>query len=399
MTATRLAKIATIAAAVALWTVAAWLLWRTAVPGDLRLPRLDPARVFGPRLLRRADAYQRFYDVEWIVATLARVGVLVLLARRLPPLAPRLGLGRVNAGIVLGVVSVVAVAAAGLPFHVADEWWARRHGISRLGVDEWLLGPWGGMLGTVVVATIALATVLGLAGVLGRRWWVAAVPAFAALAVVILLVVPYLASFGASPLRPGRLDATVHRLARAERTAPPAVFVYPAHERTRTANAFAVGVGPGERIILWDTLLRFRFPEVRFVVAHELAHVARSHVWKGLGWFLLLLTPAAAVVAAVTEPRGGLRNPATVPLALLAAALLQLALLPVQSAISRRYETEADWTALRATDDVDAARRLFVGFARTSLGRPEPPEWKQLLLGDHPSLLDRVELAEAAIRR
>jgi STE24 endopeptidase len=88
-----------------------------------------------------------------------------------------------------------------------------------------------------------------------------------------------------------------------------------------------------------------------------------------------------------------------VPLALLAAALLQLALLPVQSAISRRYETEADWTALRATHDADAARRLFVGFAHTGLSRPDPPEWKQLLLGDHPSLLDRAELAQAAARR
>src|SRR5256885_2522704 len=112
MTATRMVRIATIAAAVALWMVAAWLLWRTSVPGDLRLPHLDPDRVFGARLVRRADAYGRFYDVTWILATLARVGVLVVLVRRLPPLAPRLDLGRVNAGIVLGVVTVVAVAAA-----------------------------------------------------------------------------------------------------------------------------------------------------------------------------------------------------------------------------------------------------------------------------------------------
>src|SRR3954470_13212668 len=89
MTATRMLKIATIAAALALWTVAAWLLWRTHVPGGLRLPHLDAAQVFGPRLVRRAGSFGRFYDVLWILATVARVGVLVLLARRLPRLPPR----------------------------------------------------------------------------------------------------------------------------------------------------------------------------------------------------------------------------------------------------------------------------------------------------------------------
>ena len=42
-----------------------------------------------------------------------------------------------------------------------------------------------------------------------------------------------------------------------------------------------------------------------------------------------------------------------------------------------------------------AARGLFVGFVRTSLQDPSPPEWVHVLLDDHPTALQRVEMARA----
>jgi Zn-dependent protease with chaperone function len=89
-----------------------------------------------------------------------------------------------------------------------------------------------------------------------------------------------------------------------------------------------------------------------------------------------------------------------VPLALLVIALAQLVVLPVQNAIARRYEREADWIGLNATRDPAAARGLFVGFVRTSLQDPSPPGWVHIMLDDHPTPLQRVELARAfALRR
>jgi STE24 endopeptidase len=73
----------------------------------------------------------------------------------------------------------------------------------------------------------------------------------------------------------------------------------------------------------------------------------------------------------------------------------QLLALPLQNAITRRYEAEADWVALTATRDPRAARGLFRGFARTSLSNPNPPTWAYILFYDHPSELARIEQAEA----
>jgi len=88
-----------------------------------------------------------------------------------------------------------------------------------------------------------------------------------------------------------------------------------------------------------------------------------------------------------------------VPLALLVVAAIQLSLAPAESWISRGMEAEADWKALQTTRDPSAARGLFVGFGKTSLANPDPPLWAHVLLDSHPTLAQRVAMADAWARR
>jgi STE24 endopeptidase len=157
------------------------------------------------------------------------------------------------------------------------------------------------------------------------------------------------------------------------------------------------GLGPTRRVVFYDTILdgRFRDSELASVAAHELAHVARRHVWKGVAWFGLLAVPGLALVAWATERRGGLRDPALVPLGLLVALAVSLVTLPVQNAVSRRYEAEADWIALRATGDPDASIGLDRRLALSSLGDPDPPGWARIVLSTHPPAVARIAMAEA----
>jgi STE24 endopeptidase len=92
-------------------------------------------------------------------------------------------------------------------------------------------------------------------------------------------------------------------------------------------------------------------------------------------------------------------RPAAIPLALLVAAVVQLALAPAQGVVSRRAESEADWKALQTTRNPQAARGLFREFADTSLGDPSPPTWAYVLLQSHPTLAQRVAMADAWARR
>src|SRR5215212_3511574 len=116
MTATRI-RLATlaVAAAATVWAVAAALLWRTKVPGDLPLPSLDARGVFGADAVRAGARFDRFFEIEAVVATVVTLAVLVVVVRRGPQVVRSLRLGRVNAGIVAAVVIAVVLWAVSLP--------------------------------------------------------------------------------------------------------------------------------------------------------------------------------------------------------------------------------------------------------------------------------------------
>jgi len=369
------------------------LLWRTTVPTGLRLPHLDERATFGAGLVREARRYERFLDWDWVLGTIAALGAYVLMVRRGRLLAPRLRLGNVNAGIVVGIVTFTAVWAATLPFALAAVWWERRHGISRESYSAAIATEWGRLIGTTLIVVVVLAMVLALARRLGRKWWVVAGPAIAALVLVLQLLAPFVASIGTHPVRSRALAAQIRTLERREDAGRPPVRIEDVSGRTTAANAFAVGIGPTERVVIWNTLLDGRFSpnEVRFVIGHELGHLARNHIVRGVAWFALLVLP----VLLVTAYSADVRRPGAVPRALLVIAVAQLALLPLRNAISRRYEREADWIGLNGTRDSAAASGLFKEFVATSLQDPSPPAWVHVLLDDHPTPLQRVEMAEA----
>jgi STE24 endopeptidase len=70
-------------------------------------------------------------------------------------------------------------------------------------------------------------------------------------------------------------------------------------------------------------------------------------------------------------------------------------LTPLGNVVSRRYEAEADWSALRATHDPAAAIELFRKFTAYDLVQPEPPGWSYVMLDNHPTVVQRIAMARA----
>ena len=139
-----------IVAAAGLWVVAAALLWRTSVPGDLNLAHMDPRDFFSTRHLERSESYQRGLRALWIGATLVQLAVLVVAVR----LAPRTGWRGIAGGVALGALTLVAVWLAGLPFVLAAQWWRRRYGISRSDYSTILVDPWLAEIGSLAARDI-----------------------------------------------------------------------------------------------------------------------------------------------------------------------------------------------------------------------------------------------------
>ena len=397
--AARLALVAlTLALATTLWIWAAHGLWdsSSAVPASLHLPHVEASRFFGASFLERSSSFERFLYIDGLLGWVTLLVVLGLYAWWGDRLMRESAAGRVGTGILLGMLGFAIVWIAEIPFGLAAVWWERRHGISHQGYFEWLIGSFFELGPTFLFVSLALAVAMGLAGVLRRWWWAVAVPIFAGLALLSTFVSPYLIP-GTEPLRDPRLVADARALERSEGVDGARLRVQDVHRQTAAPNAEATGFGPTRTVILWDTLLdkRFSDAEVRVVLAHEIGHLAHDDALKGVGWLVLFLIPATALIAYVTRGRGGMARPEAVPVALFVLVALQLLFTPFSSAVSRRVEASADWAALNATREPAVKKELMHDLATASLSDPEPPGWTQLLYGSHPTTMQRIAMAQA----
>lgn len=383
-----------LAAAAAVWCACAWLLVRTSVPA-LDLSGVDAREYFSARTLHRAESYSRGLELLWLVGTLVMLLVLAVLARRLPRTVRSIGLGRIGSAVIVGMVLLVALWFAALPFSLTELWWQHHWGLGPFDIVAWLDGQWAS-LGPAAVS--ALATIVLLVGLAGRfrRWWLVATPVVVVIAAVFALVSGWLAAVAGHPLHSAQLAADVRRLAQIEHVGGTPVRVQDVSRWTDQANAYTVGFGPSTHVVLWDTLLDGRFTrgEEDVVIAHELGHVRSRHILKGIGWAALIVLPTLWLVGLATRRRGGVGDPANLPFVLLALAVLGLLTAPLQNIVSRRYEAEADWRSLNATQDAAATKQLFQTFARTSLENPSPPLWDYLLLENHPTLAQRIAIVD-----
>jgi Zn-dependent protease with chaperone function len=399
MTATRIGRPATLLLLGAGWIVAALLLLRTTVP-HLDLDGLDVHRYFSAAELARAHRYERFVRINWVLGLAVELAVLVLLVRRAPRMVRGMELGPVSAGIVVGMVTLVTLYAVQLPFGFVDQWWAERHGLATNDYLSWLIAPWAEISALAVYAMATIAIVMGLARWLGERWWIAAAPLFIVIVGSFALLFGWLSVVDTKPVPAGLRD-DVAALERTEHVTGTPVRVDTVSDYTSQVNAFTAGFGPSTRVVLWDTLLDGRFSdrEVRAVIAHELGHVRHHHVLKGLAWFALLAFPLTWAIARATRSRGGMGSPAAVPVAVLTVVVFGVVTAPLQNVVSRRYEAEADWAALAATRDPAAVRDAFRQFTETSLAEPNPPTWDYLFLETHPTIAQRIAMAEAWRKR
>jgi STE24 endopeptidase len=397
MTATRLAKAATLVALAGGWAIAAWFLWQTSVPGNLHLPHVDVHDEFSASILHRSARYDGFLRWEWVVATIVQLGVLIGLTGFGPRIARAFELGRVGKGVMVGAVTTLVLWGAGLPFSLVSLWWGRRYGIEKQSYWEWALGQWPGLVGQVVGLTIALTILLLLAGRFRERWWLVAGPVFVAIGMVLVLVLPYAETIGTRPMHKTPLAAQIRQLARKEGVGSTPVRIERVGGETEAANAMATGIGPSARVFIWDTFLDGRFTprEIKVVAAHEFGHVAHRHIWKGIGWSALITIPGFLLMAVLTRRRGGMERPEVVPFALLVLAIFGLAVTPFGNAVSRRYEAESDWTALQTTRDPDPAESMFKKFTVYDLVQPNPPGWSYVWIDNHPTVAQRVAMARA----
>jgi len=170
---------------------------------------------------------------------------------------------------------------------------------------------------------------------------------------------------------------------------------------TKKPNAFFTGILGNRKIFLTDNLLNnFSDNEIKFVLAHEIAHDKLHHipVMLALGIFsaaaFLFLYRLIFHGISFVNSRGSFSDPSSLAFIILLFFLLTLIAMPLQNTISRKMEADADRIALELTNDPDSMRSAIAKLSQMNKSDPNPPEWIEFIFYSHPSAQSRIEMAE-----
>jgi STE24 endopeptidase len=344
--------------------------------------------------VERASRYHR--PLYFVLAARVLLGVAVysLLTWGWIAGALRDGLGGLgwagSAAAWAGAVATLA-AAARLPLAAWSELaHERRWGFSRETARSWAVDRAKGLAIALLLTAAVWVAAVGLARALPSWWWLPAAGALALLTVFLSFIAPVVLEplFNRfEPLADERLAASLRTLSAAAGVPVRDVLVSDASRRTTKTNAYVSGLGATRRVVLWDTLLAANDErEVQLVVAHELGHRRERHAAK----LTALVVAGGAVGVAVLRAVLGAPQPQDLPSAVLLFTALELAGLPVVSAISRSFERVADRWSLELTHDLDAFERAHLRLARDNLSDLAPPRLAYLLLFTHPTPPERL---------
>ncbi|MDY6911124.1 MAG: M48 family metalloprotease [Chloroflexota bacterium] len=153
-------------------------------------------------------------------------------------------------------------------------------------------------------------------------------------------------------------------------------------------------------VYLSDNMIEdFSLPELQFVIAHELAHLARRNrlraaVARLAVVFCILACTLALLNRLAPDARSVLQAAHAAPVLLLVAWLADFILSPVLLADSRRCERRANAAALEMTNNPAAMISAMNKLARSNLASGRPGWLQKLLFTTHPSLCEVVSQAQ-----
>ncbi|QPV61922.1 M48 family metallopeptidase [Halosimplex litoreum] len=322
-----------------------------------------------------------------------------------------LGFGTVPSGVVFFLGVVVALQVSALPFDffdtfVVEEIFGFNEGSPGLWLRDKVVGLAVALGFTAAIAAAVMWVVQSFPGL----WWLGAWALFVALSLSMMVIYPRVIAplfNDFEPVEDGALhDAVTDVFDRAGFECSQ-IYVMDASRRSGHSNAYFVGFGATKRVVLFDTLVeQMETEELQGVLAHELAHWKKAHIWKRVGasalqMGVLLFVAYQLVTGPWLYDMFGLATGAGKPVyagLLLAALVLQpLSRLtsPLENRLSLAHEREADAFAVEVMGDGEPMVGALTRLASENLSNPFPHPLYETFHYTHPPIPERVR----AIRR
>ncbi len=300
----------------------------------------------------------------------------------------------------------IVMAVLSFPITVYEGFFRERaYGLMNQSFGGWFADQGKALLIGILFGGLMVVALFGIVRKLPRSW-----PVWGAIVSVVFTV--FVALIGPVFLAPmfndykklsdAKVRDPILSLARANGIPATEVYQVDASRQSKRISANVSGMFGTERITLNDNLLNRCTPEeVMAVMGHEMGHYVLNHVYKFIGYAILIAAVLFACLrwaldwslARWGEQWGirGIGDVAVLPLAALIFAVFFFLFTPVGNTMTRVEEYEADIFGLNAARQPDAEAEVALKLGEYRKLDPSPIE--EFIFYDHPSGRTRIRSA------
>ena len=375
------------------------------------VPRVFQGMVDKEKFSRTA-AYTADSTKFGIVARLFDHAILlvILLSGILPWLVEIINtwhIGFIGGGLVFFAVLAMIADLLDIPFSLYSTFVIEdRYGFNTRTITLWFSDWIKGMAISCILGGIVIFFLLALIYYLKNTWWFFAWIIISVFELLIMWLYPVLIAplFNKFELITNKeLANKIGTLMGKAGLAVKGVFQMDAGKRSKHTNAYFTGIGRTKRIVLFDTLLASHpDEEILSVLAHETGHWMKKHTIKQLILLEILSLIGLFIVAKlldwhfIYQTFGFKEQLGYVGLLLVPIVLSPLGyfLRPIGSAISRKYERDADDVAVTLMGTAGPMKDTLIRLSADNLANLVPHPIFSWFNYSHPPPVERIERLE-----
>lgn len=310
--------------------------------------------------------------------------------------------------ILFAVLLYTAGELIGIPFSLYGAFRIEaRHGFNTMTFRTWLLDFLKSLLIAMVLVSLITAVAFWLIQASPEQWWLWVWFFLLCFSLFIMYLAPYVIEplFNKfEPVKDEKLGEAIVLLCARAGIRASRVQQMDASKRSRHSNAYFTGIGRVKRIVLYDTLLaQMTHDEILAVLAHEIGHWKKRHVFKSI--VLMQLLSFVGLYAAYHLVQGnalsalfGLDVQTVLGKFMLLSfigGMIMFPLHPVMLIWSRHNEREADRFSFELTGNSESMATSLIKLSKENLSNLHPHPFYVAMHYSHPPIVERVRTIRA----
>ena len=312
------------------------------------------------------------------------------------------GFDVLNTGVLFIISLMMIGSVIDLPFSIYRTFvLEQKFGFNKMTAGTFTNDLFKGLLLMLIIGLPLIYAILWLMNEMGEFWWAYVWLVLTGFSLLMFWLYPsYIAPIfnKFKPLDNLDLKVKIDQLLNRTGFKSDGVFVMDGSKRSSHGNAYFTGIGKNKRIVFFDTLLEgMEDQEVEAILAHELGHFHHKHIRKHMiSSFTISLLGLALLGYLINQPWffNGLgvqtmSNHTALILFTLTLPVFSFFIAPINNALSRKHEFEADAFAAKHTNADDLVSSL-VKLYRDNAATLTPDKWYSAFHDSHPSASIRI---------